>query len=159
MKKNNWAAILLASTFVLAGCGDGADPVAEAETDGVPGMSVTNGRLVLPPVAGNPAAVYFDLTYEGERGLSIRRADVAAAQAAMLHDYGEYDYKVQMMEALPIGIKKGDKLSFEPGGKHVMAFDLSPDLKAGDTTEVTLTVVGGDKYSFPAEVRAAGEER
>ena len=82
---------------------------------------VENGRLVLAPVAGNPAAVYFDLTYDGERALTIRRADVAGAESAMLHDYGEYDGKVQMLEALPIGITKGDKIKFEPGNKHVMA--------------------------------------
>ena len=40
-----------------------------------------------------------------------------------------------------------------------MAMNVSPDLEPGDTTEVTLTVSGGDKFSFPAEVRAAGEDR
>jgi copper(I)-binding protein len=38
-----------------------------------------------------------------------------------------------------------------------MAMDLSDDLKAGATTEVTLTFADGDKVSFPAEVRAPGE--
>lgn len=154
-----WAAVLLTSTLALQACGGGADEAAPTATEGVPGLSVSNGRLVLAPVAGNPAAVYFDVAYEGERGLTIRRADVAGAKSATLHDYGEYDSKVQMMEALPIGIKKGDKLSFEPGKRHVMAFDVSPDLKPGGTTEVTLTVSGGDKLSFPVTVKAAGDER
>ena len=156
---NGFAVALLAgASLVLTACGGNEAPV-EAEPEGVPGMSVENARMVLAPVAGNPAAVYFDLSYDGDRGLTIRRADVADAESAMLHDYGEYDFKVQMMEALPIGIKKGDKITFEPGAKHVMAFNVSPDLEPGDTTEVTLTVSGGDKYSFPAEVRAAGEDR
>lgn len=154
-----WAAMLLVSSLALQSCGGGADEATPTEVEGVPGLSVSNGRMVLAPVAGNPAAVYFDLTYEGDRGLTIRRADVAGAKSAMLHDYGEYDSKVQMMEALPIGIKKGDKLSFEPGKRHVMAFDVSPDLKPGDSTEVTLTVSGGDKYSFPVTIKAAGDER
>lgn len=160
MKANRiWAAAILATTLALQACGSGADDAAPTEVEGVPGLSVSNGRMVLAPVAGNPAAVYFDLAYEGDRGLTIRRADVAGAKSAMLHDYAEYDSKVQMMEALPIGITKGDKLSFEPGKGHVMAFDISPDLKPGGTTEVTLTVSGGDKYTFPVTIKAAGDER
>lgn len=153
------AAVLLVSSFALQACGGGADKAAPPEVEGVPGLSVNNGRMVLAPVAGNPAAVYFDLAYDGDRGLTIRRADVAGAQSALLHDYGEYDFKVQMMEALPIGIKKGDKLSFEPGKRHVMVFEVSPELKPGGTTEVTLTVSGGDKHSFPVTIKAAGDER
>ena len=142
----------------LTACGETAEAPAEAEA-GIPGMSVTNARMVLAPVAGNPAAVYFDLAYEGERGLTIRKADVAAAESATLHQFGEYDFKVQMMEALPVAITKGDTVEFKPGDLHVMAMGVSPDLQPGDTTNVTLTVSGGGTYTFPAEVRAAGEDR
>ena len=151
-------AILLASTLTLAACGSN-EPAAETAPEGVPGMSVQNARMVLNAVEGQPAAVYFDLNYDGDRGLTIRRADVTEAESATIHDYGEYDRKMQMMEALPIGIKKGDKISFEPGAKHVMAFNLDPSVQAGGKAEITLTVSGGDKFSFPADVRAAGEER
>ena len=40
-----------------------------------------------------------------------------------------------------------------------MVFDLDPAIAAGDTAEMTLTVVGGKQKSFPVEVRAAGDER
>ncbi|MEP3051762.1 MAG: copper chaperone PCu(A)C [Erythrobacter sp.] len=149
--------ITIASSLLIAGCAEEA-PVEE-EVVGVPGMTIENARMVLAPVAGNPAAIYFDLKYEGERGLAISRAEVADAASATLHDYGEYDFKVQMMEALPIPITKGTTVSFEPSAKHVMAFDVSPDLKPGDMAEVTLGVSGGGTHTFEAEVRAAGDER
>ena len=157
--KNIAAAILLASVTTLAACGGEVPEPSEAAPEGVPGLTISNARVVLAPVAGNPAAVYFDLKYEGDRALSIRAADVAGAESAMLHDYNMFEGKMQMMEALPIGITKGTELKFEPGSRHVMAFNLSPDIAPGDTTEVTLTVSGGDKTTFEAEVRAAGEER
>ena len=56
-------------------------------------------------------------------------------------------------------LKKGDKVEFKPGDLHVMAMGVSPDLQPGGTTEVTLTVSGGNKHTFDAEIRAAGEER
>ena len=75
------AAGLLASSLVLSACGSEPEPVAETAPEGVPGLTIENARLVLPPVEGNPAAVYFDLSYEGDRGLSLRRADVAGSEA------------------------------------------------------------------------------
>ena len=150
---------VLAKTSVLAACGEEVAEVEAAPEGVIEGMSIENARMVLGPVEGNPAAVYFDLKYEGDRGLTIRRADVEGAGSAMLHDYGEYNFEVQMMEALPIAITKGTELTFEPGAKHVMAFDLSPELQPGGTAEVTLTVSGGGQHKFDAEIRAAGEER
>lgn len=152
------AACLLAGTMALAACGE-TEPVVEAAPEGVPGLSVENGRLVLAPVKGNPAAVYFDLKYDGDRGLSVRRADVAGAETAQLHAYGEWEGKMQMAEAMPIAITKGTEIAFKPGDLHVMAFNLDESIEAGSTVEVTLTVSGGDKYTFDAEVRAAGDER
>lgn len=157
--KYTGAMLLAASVLTLSACGGAEQPVADEEPAGVPGLSVSDARVVLPPVAGNPAAVYFNLSYEGDRGLTIRKADVAGAESAMMHDYNEHEGKMQMMEALPIGIKKNSKVEFKPGAAHVMAFGFSPDLKAGDTTDVTLTVSGGGTYTFPAEIRSAGDER
>ena len=161
----NWrarmGALALGLTAALAACSGEAtsEAAAEAVEGQIPGMTITNARMVLAPVQGNPAAIYFDLAYEGEKGLTIRKADVTQAASAMLHDYGEYDFKVQMMEALPIPLSKGTKLTFEPGAKHVMAFEPSDELQPGSKAEVTLTVSGGMTHTFEAEVRAAGEER
>ena len=126
---------------------------------GVAGLTVENARMVLAPVAGNPAAIYFDIAYEGDKSLVIRQVAVEGAGSAMMHDYGEYDFKVQMMEMPQQMLRGGDKVSFEPGGKHIMAMDPSADLAPGGTTNVTLTLVGGDTHSFPVEIRAAGEDR
>lgn len=157
--KNLAASLLLVSSFALAACG-GEAPVEEApEEGGIPGLTVSDGRMVLNAVADNPAAVYFNLDYEGDRGLAIRKAEVEGAASAMLHEYAENQGQRQMMEALPIALTKGTKLAFEPGSRHVMAMKVSPDLKPGGTTNVTLTVSGGGKITFPVEIKAAGDER
>lgn len=153
------AAALAFGTLGLAACGETAEQPAAEAPEGVAGMTVTDARLVLPAVAGNPAAVYFELAYDGDRSFALSRVDVEGAESAEFHEYGEWSGKMQMMPMLPLPVKKGDKVSFAPGGKHVMAMKLSPEVKEGGTVEVTLTVSGGDKHSFPAEVRAAGSER
>jgi copper(I)-binding protein len=152
-------AAAFSATLTLSACGESPEQPAASQAVGIPGMKISNARMVLAPVPGNPAAVYFDLDYEGDRGLALNRAEVKGAKSAMFHDYGEYDFKVQMMEMLPMPLKKGDKLEFKPGAKHLMAMDVSPDLKAGGTTEVTVIVSGGGRQTFPVEIRAAGDER
>lgn len=159
LRKGALAAGMAAAMLGLAACGGEAEAPAEAVAGQVPGMTITNARLVLAPVAGNPAAVYFDLAYEGEQGLTIRKADVEGAGMTMMHDYGEYDFKVQMMEALPVALTKGSKVEFKPGALHVMAMEPPATWKPGDKVKVTLTMSGGTTQVFEAEVRAAGEER
>ena len=146
---------LLAMPLALTGC-DTQEEVA-AETDGIPGIEIANARMVLNAVEGNPAAVYFDIAYEGDRNLTIRAADVEGAESAALHSYGEWEGQVQMMDALPVPLKTGETVSFKPGDLHVMAMNPSSALQPGRTAEVTLTVAGGDKISFPATIQAAGD--
>lgn len=153
------AAALSVAALGLASCGDSATEQPAEAPEGVPGLTITNARMVLAPVEGNPAAVYFDLAYDGDRNVALTRAHVEGAESASLHEYGEWNRQVQMQEMLPLVLKKGDKVAFEPGGKHVMATGVAPELQPGGTTEVTLTVSGGDKTTFEAEIRGPGEER
>lgn len=159
MKSKLIAAALVSGTIGLAACGENPEQPAANQSVGIPGMKISNARMVLAPVPGNPAAIYFDLDYEGDRSLALSRAEVKGAKSATFHDYGEYDSKVQMMDMLPVPLKKGTKLEFKPGGQHLMVMDVSPDLKPGGTTEATVIVSGGDKQTFPVEIRAAGDER
>jgi len=149
----------LGAALALAGCAEEAPPAPEAVEGVFPGLEITNARLVLPPVSGNPAAIYFDATYAGERGISITGAEVAGAESATVHAMMEYDFEMTMAEAGPIAIRGGETQTFEPGGLHVMAIGLDESVDAGDTAEVTLKISGGKTHRFDAEVRAAGEER
>jgi periplasmic copper chaperone A len=158
MRKLLIAAALAATATTLAGCGEAAPPAQEQE-DTIAGMKITNARMVLAPVAGNPAAIYFDLAYDGDRNVALNRAEVKGAKSAMFHDYGEYDFKVQMMDMLPFPLKKGDKVEFKPGSKHLMAMEPDASLKPGGKTEATVIVSGGKRHTFPVEIRAAGDER
>ena len=149
----------------LAACGQqsgsGEEPVeaVDAAPEGLPGITVTNGRLILPAVAANPAAVYFVLSYNGETPTTLAGVDVAGAGSAMLHHYEEKDGVMSMTEMPAPEIVDGGTLSFEPGGAHVMAMGLDGSLEAGSKTEVTLIFASGDKYTFEAEVLAPNAAR
>lgn len=159
MTKSFFAALALGTaTMGLGACGGGASEET-AVPDAVPGLSVENARMVLPAVEGNPAAIYLDLAYNGDRNVAVNRVAVDGADSAVMHEMGEWDGKMEMMEMLPIVMKKGDAVKFEPGAKHIMVMGVSPELQAGGTTEATFIVAGGDKLSFPVQIQAAGEDR
>lgn len=153
-----FAAALAAGSLTLAAC-SGAEPEAPAAEENPTGLAVSNARLILPAVTGNPAAVYFDLRNDGARTVAVRSADIADAKSASMHDMMEYNREMTMADMGPLNVPKGETIKFEPGGKHVMAFELSPDLKAGAKTELTLTIAGGDKASFEVPVEAANAAR
>lgn len=149
------------SGAVLAGCSDTAEAPLQNESPApaATGLSVTNARVVLAPVAGNPAAVYFDLSYSGAAPVTLTDVAVEGAGMTMIHDYAETAGKLQMTMAGPIALAAGAPVTFAPGGLHVMAMEPSDAVKAGGTAKVTMTLSDGTTVTVDAPVKAAGDER
>jgi copper(I)-binding protein len=138
---------LAALACTLAGCGktDKAPPVA-AEPE------VTEGKLVLPAVAGNPGAAYFSVKNNGAEPASLAGASVEGASKAELHETSAKS----MAPLTTVTLGPGASAAFEPGGKHVMVFGVSKALKPGDTVKLTLFFSGGKTVTGPLQVAAAG---
>lgn len=152
-------AALAFATLGLAACGSDEAADAEPSDTSEEGISITDGRLILPAVSGNPAAVYFTVKNDGERDRFVRAASVEGAQSAVLHQMAMWNGEMTMQEEFQVPVKAGSELKFEPGGLHVMANDLADSLAPGGTTNVTVTFIGGKTATFPVEIRAAGDER
>lgn len=155
MKRRIWIALALAGAALGPAACEEQPAAPETAPEAPEGISVSNARMLLPAVAGNPAAVYLDLANSSERPRVIRAVSVEGAGSAVLHETTE----TGMLETLQVVAPAGETLSFAPGGLHVMASDLADTIVAGGEAEVTVTFAGGDKVSFPADVRAAGDER
>lgn len=160
LKTNRLLAGIAAASLALAIAGCGAEPEAPVSTapDAPEGVTVSDGRLLLPAVAGNPGAVYFTIKNAGENDVMIRAADVAGAASAMMHQTAEWNGQVDMQELTQVAVPRDSEVVFEPGAMHIMAMELDETLAVGGETEVTIIFVGGDKVSFPAEIRAAGDD-
>lgn len=142
----------------VAGCGgEPAQSEATANPDAPAGITITDARMNLPGVAGNPGAVYFTVANASERDMNIRAAFVDGAGSAAIHQMGEFNRAPVMEDVMQVPVPAGGSVAFEPGGLHVMAMDLDEGLAAGGETEVTLTFLGGDKVSFPVTILEPGE--
>ncbi|MBX7457350.1 copper chaperone PCu(A)C [Qipengyuania sp. 1NDH17] len=147
------------AALALAACADReeAEETTVAATDAAP--VVENARLVLPPVSGNPAAAYFDITNPGEKPLTISAVGIDGAGRSELHQSMEMDGKMMMEGMSGIDIAAGGTGSLAPGGMHVMAFDLDDSVTAGSTVEMTLTFADGETLTTQVTVQGAGDER
>jgi periplasmic copper chaperone A len=162
MIKNVMAIALLGmATLALSACGQQAEAPVEAAPEGLPGITISNARLVLPAVKGNPGAMYFDVAYDNaqaDRPAMMVGVSVEGAESAMFHSSREMAGRMYMEELMQVPVAHGETVSFKSGGYHVMAMNLADTLAAGDTTEATITFLGGDKASFPVKVNAPGDD-
>jgi len=152
MTKSIRAALALAAAAALPVACSEAPEQAETAPEGPEGIAVENARLMLPAVKGNPGALYFEVRNDSEKNMVIRAVSVSGAGKAEMHT-GD----MQMITQLTVPPKS--TTAFEPGGEHVMLMDLAETVVPGGAAEATATFVGGDKISFPTEVRAAGDDR
>lgn len=120
-------------------------------------MSVDQAELRLPAVQGRPGAAYFTL-----RGGAVdeRLMSVSSPLAirAEMHDM-KMDGSLMKMEAIEGGldVPAGATVEFASGGKHVMLFDISPRVQAGDKVPLTLNFASGTTLSTEARAVAPGQ--
>lgn len=148
----------IALVSVLGACGKTPDSPTQSNEatlsgpDAKPGIVASDGKLVLPIVAGRPGAVYFTVRNDGAEPVTLAGVHVAEVRRAEMHQTN--GGSMARVDSLPVD--PGASMVFAPGGLHVMAFDVSPNLKAGGTTELTLTFSDGDKLSMPIKVEKMG---
>ena len=144
-------AVSLAALSLSACSGEAGKPdaAASAAPDAKPGVKVTDARVVLPGVAGNPGAAYFSLDNQSNANVSIA--------AVTIDGIGRTEMHAADMKVVESGKAEAKThLDFTQGGAHVMLFDVSDRLKPGDETELTVTFADGDKMTVSAKVEAMG---
>lgn len=146
--------LALGAAVLLASCGgEKATPPAEtsatptAETP--PGLTLSDARIQLPVVSGRPGAAYFTLSQASGPARRITAVAVEMAGRTELHESMKDGAMTAMKPLDGVDLKSGETIKFEPGGKHVMLFDLDPKLRFAKTAK--LTVNFADKATATAE--------
>lgn len=145
---------VLATLLALAGCGQAAHhDHNEAATNAA---SATPGPIVrLAAVPGRPAAGYFDYRVAGDRGALLSVSSPQAARIEM-HETMTRGTMSEMRAIGRIPVRDGDTLSFTPGGRHLMLFDIARDIPAGGRIDLILHFERGDPVTIPATLVPTG---
>ncbi len=145
---------LLAAAIALSACNQQADVPRPANAKD--GIVIIDARLVMPPVAGNPAAAYFLVGNESDADAKIATIDIEGADMAMMHETLDMGGRSTMQPLANPLVKAHQSLEFTPGNKHVMVTGLAPSVKAGTSTMLTITFDDGQKAAVALPVVPPG---
>ncbi|MBX3005985.1 MAG: copper chaperone PCu(A)C [Anaerolineales bacterium] len=139
------------------------------------GMMV-DGAYSRPTLAGMTGAAYFTLHNGSETDDALIAASTTIAETVEVHmssmagmEMGEHDMSGDasmdmsghdmsdvgsMMMVERIELPAGEMVPFQPGGYHVMLINLTQELKAGDTFDLTLQFEHADAITVQVTVQA-----
>jgi periplasmic copper chaperone A len=64
---------------------------------------------------------------------------------------------MQMAQLTALDIAASEKIAFAPGGKHLMLFELKPDLQPGGSIRLAFSFQSGKQLELNAKLVAAGD--
>ena len=137
--------VAVAAAVTLAGC-------EQAQ------LGVEDAWVRLPAVSSRPGAAYFTVK-GGSDATSLLAISSPAAVRSELHEMKHEGGMMTMAPIKDVAIPAGGTVKFEPGGKHVMLFDLSPEVRAGGKIPLRLAFANGKTIEVEAELRAPGQEK
>lgn len=135
---------IVATALLLAGCGKPAE------------LGASDAWVRLPAVAGRPGAAYFTL-HGGDKADTLLAVSTPAALRAELHETMDHQGTKSMRPAGDVAVPAKGRVEFAPGGRHVMLFDLGPNVRPGTRIPLALAFAGGKRIEVQAEVVGAGD--
>jgi copper(I)-binding protein len=121
-----------------------------------PELSAKDAWIRLAAVPDRPAGGYVDIT-GGTAKATLLAASTPVALRTEIHESMEHGGMMKMEALGQVDVPPGVTISFAPGGKHLMFFDVSPELKPGATAPLTLKFAEGQTLTLDAKVIAAGD--
>lgn len=117
------------------------------------GLSITNGwmRTIIP---SRPAAGYFTLSNATDKQRVLVGAQSPACGTLMLHQSQNKNGMEHMAMVKSIVVPAHGKVTFAPGGYHLMCMSPTKDMVKGHSVPVTLRFA--DKTSLTAEFPVHG---
>jgi copper(I)-binding protein len=137
------AAIALAA---LAGCDRGSEKT---------GIVIENAYVRLPAVPGRPGAGYFRMEARDDRG-ALTGVTSPQARRIEMHETVTSGGMASMRPIARVPVE--DEIRFEPGGRHLMLFEIDPEVQAGGRIQLEFQFEKGQPVTLAADVRRAGDD-
>lgn len=137
---------------LLAGCASSEED-AQAEAEGSGSTLTIQDVWARSEESGHNSAAYLQITNDSDVDDLLLGASADIAGTIEIHDVVSDNDVMKMQEVDEIPIPAGETVTLEPGGYHVMFFDLTEDLVAGDEFELTLIFDEAGEITVTAEVR------
>lgn len=138
-------ALILLPCLALLAC-------QQPSTDGAQWQAANAHIKELPP-GQSRAAIYMTLTNLASKDRHIVHIEAEIAGQAEVHRHTYEDGMMKMRQVAHAEVPANGDLVFEPGGYHIMLFDIAEPPRVGSQFSVTIEFDGGESFTFPVEVR------
>lgn len=146
MKKVILFFVLIAIPFLAAEC------FFNSQAADAPALSVSEAYAFSTLKGTTTGAAYLEVTNKGKAAAVIVGAETPVAARTELHDHVHEDGVMRMRQLETLTIAPGETKSFEPGGLHVMFFEMNRQLEAGSEFPLSLITESGGKLMFTVKV-------
>jgi copper(I)-binding protein len=100
---------------------------------------LVSDAVIHPAPKGLPVtAAYMTLANPGARPVALTGASCGCAASVAAHESVEHGHMMHMQPAGPVMIAAHGKVTFKPGGLHLMVMGLKRDIRPGDRVPMTL---------------------
>ena len=128
---------------------------AHAESTAVAGLEVTEAYIRTMPPGRTTTAGFLSISNAGEADCQLLNAESSISDRVEFHEHQHADGMMRM-RPLPDGviIPAGETVVFKPGGLHIMLFNITSELEAGEVTQLRFNTDHCGTVQFTAEVRS-----
>lgn len=145
MKKSVFAATFLVVNLLFSiGC------VAETQINY--GVDISNPVVRATPPGIKNTAVFFTIKNTTNNDQLIVSAQASAGEKVELHTHSMVNGVMSMRQVMSVPLSAGEEVLFQPGGLHIMLFNVKKPLVVGDKVDITLLLDNGEKVKFVADV-------
>ena len=126
--------------------------IASAQTK----LTVDHAWARATPAGAKTGAAYMTLINNGSAGDRLLAATTLVADKIQFHSVSEDNGVSRMREMHDVAVAPGAKVTFSPGGMHVMLVGLKQPLKEGQTFPLSLTFEKAGKVDVTVSVAKVG---
>lgn len=121
-------------------------------------LLVSNATVrLLPPGVPNTSA-YFTIENSGQQDRFLVAAKASFAKNAEIHAHTLEGDMMRMERQQQVRIPAGQRVTFQPGGLHVMMFGLTSALQANQQVQFALITKNNQQIDVSAQVVKPGDE-
>ena len=131
---------------------------AARSADGAP-LRVVGAWARATPGGATVGAAYAEIHTPASAGDKLLRVTTPAAGRAEIHTHVNEDGVMKMRRLEALELEPGTVVKLEPGGKHLMLFDLKAPLSDGATVPLTLTFERAGSIEVTAKIAPIGAKK
>jgi len=155
---------VFALALFAAACGERATPQPAAEAQDVAEgavVSVSNAWAAPTPAGVAVSAGYLTLTNPAAAADALIGATSPRAGRVEVHEINAEGAVMRMRATPRLEIAPGSTVTLEPGGAHLMFYDVATPFAEGETIPVTLMFASGTEVAvdLPVSRRPAGQHQ